>query len=272
MFIEAMKNVRSQCPLTHCITNYVTVNPCANALLAVGGSPIMADDIDEVAAITPISRALVINIGTLNSRTVKSMLKAGITANEKNIPVVLDPVGAGASSLRDEAVAVLLAKVKFTVIRGNISEIKSVYDGSSQAHGVDVALADANIAPESLANFAQELSERTGAVIAITGKVDVVSNAAKSALISNGSPLLSSITGSGCMLSAITGAYVGANSDNAWEAAVAATALMGLSGEVAADRAATNKVGLGSFNVYLLDALSQIDEAALKEGMKVEII
>ena len=127
-----------------------------------------ADDIDEVAAITSISRALVINIGTLNSRTVKSMLKAGITANEKNIPVVLDPVGAGASSLRDEAVAALLAKVKFTVIRGNISEIKSVYDGSSQAHGVDVALADANIAPEKLAAFAQELSERTGAVIAIT--------------------------------------------------------------------------------------------------------
>ncbi|MDO4541915.1 MAG: hydroxyethylthiazole kinase [Bacillota bacterium] len=272
MFIETMKNVREQCPLTHCITNYVTVNGCANALLAVGGSPIMADDIDEVAEITAISRALVINIGTLNARTVKSMVKAGITANEKGIPVVLDPVGAGASTLRNQAVAELMEKVQFTVIRGNISEVKNVYDGSGKAHGVDVDMADVNAVPEELAAFAKGLSRRTGAVIAITGKVDVVADSERVALISNGTPRLSSITGSGCMLSAIIGTYVGGNSDNVWEAVVAATSLMGLSGEKAAARADEKGLGFGSFNVYLMDALSQITPEELKEGMKVEII
>lgn len=272
MFTEAMKNVRKTCPLTHCITNYVTVNSCANALLAVGAAPIMADDIDEAADIASISSALVINIGTLNSRTIKSMVKAGEAANAKGIPVVLDPVGAGASALRNKAVAELMEKVKFTVIRGNISEIKNVYDGSGKAHGVDVDLADADTSPEDLAVFAKELSRRTGAVIAITGKVDVVANGEKAALISNGSPRLSAITGSGCMLSAITGAYVGGNKDNVWEAVTAVTALMGLSGEVAAAKADKQGVGLGSFNVFLMDALSQIDETRLKEGMKVEVI
>ncbi len=272
MFTETMKNVRRDCPLTHCITNYVTVNHCANALLAVGGSPIMADDIDEVEAIVSISKALVINIGTLNRRTIQSMLKAGEKANALGIPVVLDPVGAGASALRNEATAELLAKVKFAVIRGNISEIKNVYDGSGKAHGVDVNIADANISPKDLAVFAKELSKRTGAVIAITGKVDVVADSERAALISNGTPRLSSITGSGCMLSAITGAYAGGNKDNVWEAVVTATALMGLSGEAAAARSDKEQAGLGSFNVYLMDALSMIDEQALKEGMKIEIV
>lgn len=272
MIAQTMTNVRKNVPLTHCITNYVTVNSCANALLAVGGAPIMADDIDEVAEIVSISNALVLNIGTLNQRTVASMVKAGKTANEKGIPVILDPVGAGASTLRNQALAQLMSNVDFTVIRGNISEIKSVYNGSGKAHGVDVDFADMNIASEELATFAKELSARTGAVIAITGKTDVVANAEKAALIQNGVATLSSITGSGCMLSAIIGSYVGANSENPWKATVAAIALMGLCGEVAAEKAKAEGKGLGSFYVYLMDALSQIDEKQLEEGMKVEII
>ena len=130
MFEELLANVRTKTPIVHCITNYVTVNDCANIVLASGGSPIMADDLAEVEDITSISSALVINIGTLNSRTIQSMLAAGQKANALNIPVILDPVGAGASRLRDQTVATLLDKVRFSVIRGNISEIKAVALGS----------------------------------------------------------------------------------------------------------------------------------------------
>ncbi|HWT27027.1 MAG TPA: hydroxyethylthiazole kinase, partial [Mobilitalea sp.] len=130
MFDRIIEKIREKSPLVHCITNYVTVNDCANILLACGASPIMADDRLEVEEITSISNALVINIGTLNERTVDSMLAAGRKANELNHPVILDPVGAGASRLRTDTVKRLLSEVKFSVIRGNISEIKAVYNGS----------------------------------------------------------------------------------------------------------------------------------------------
>ncbi|MEG0874563.1 MAG: hydroxyethylthiazole kinase [Clostridiales bacterium] len=272
MFFNILTNVRKKIPLTHCITNYVTVNSCANAILAVGGAPIMADDIEEVAEITAMSNALVLNIGTLNKRTVQSMVKAGIAANEKGIPVILDPVGVGASNLRNSATAELINKVKFAAIRGNISEIKNIYDGSAKAHGVDVDISDSNIEPQQLCEYAKVLSLRTGAVIAITGATDVIAQSEKAALLKNGNPMLSNVTGSGCMLSAITGAFLGANPNNCWEATVSATALMGIAGEIAQSKTVKNGVGIGSFNVYLMDALSQIDEAKMKEAIKIEII
>ena len=142
MFKTIFENVREKCPLIHNITNYVTVNDCANIVIACGASPIMADDKDEVEEITTICSGLNINIGTLNSRTIDSMLIAGKKANELSHPVVLDPVGAGASKLRTNTAMKLLSEVKFTVIRGNISEIKTLASGSGTTKGVDADVAD----------------------------------------------------------------------------------------------------------------------------------
>ena len=142
MLKNMLENVRKNCPLVHNITNYVTVNDCANIILACGASPIMADDENEVEEITTICGGLNINIGTLNKRTIASMLKAGKKANELNHPVVLDPVGAGASALRTETATNLLEEVKFSVIRGNISEIKTLALGSGTTKGVDADVAD----------------------------------------------------------------------------------------------------------------------------------
>lgn len=142
MFKEILDNVRSKTPLVHNITNYVTVNDCANILLACGGSPIMSDDIDEVEEITTICSSLNINIGTLNSSTIPSMFAAGKKANSLNHPVVLDPVGAGASKLRTQTALKLLKDIKFTVIRGNISEIKTIAGGTQNTKGVDADISD----------------------------------------------------------------------------------------------------------------------------------
>ena len=142
MFKNIFENVRKKCPLIHNITNYVTVNDCANIVIACGASPIMSDDKNEVADITAICAGLNINIGTLNSRTIESMIIAGKTSNQLNHPVVLDPVGAGASKLRTETAIKLVEEVKFAVIRGNISEIKTLASGSGTTKGVDADVAD----------------------------------------------------------------------------------------------------------------------------------
>ena len=184
MLKTAFENLRSRCPLIHNITNYVTVNDCANMVLACGASPIMADDAAEVEEITAICGGLNINIGTLNSRTVTSMLLAGKKANQLGHPVVLDPVGAGASHLRTDTAFRLLREVQFTVIRGNISEIKTLASGAGTTKGVDADVAD-KVTEENLDSavaFAKAFAARTGAVIAITGAIDIVADAQKSLL------------------------------------------------------------------------------------------
>ena len=175
MFQEMLENVRGKCPLIHNITNYVTVNDCANIVLACGASPIMSDDQSEVEEITTICGGLNINIGTLNKRTIESMFLAGKRANALNHPAVLDPVGAGASKLRTETAQKLLEEVKFTVIRGNISEVKTLASGSGTTKGVDADVAD-KVSEENLDSavaFAKAFAEKTGAVIAITGAIDI---------------------------------------------------------------------------------------------------
>ncbi len=182
MFKTEFENLRRTCPLIHNITNYVTVNDCANMVLACGASPIMADDAAEVEDITTICGGLNINIGTLNSRTVTSMLLAGKKANQLGHPVVLDPVGAGASRLRTDTAFRLLRDVKFTVIRGNISEIKTLASGAgTTTKGVDADVAD-KVTEENLDSavaFAKKFAARTGAVVAITGAIDIVADAQK---------------------------------------------------------------------------------------------
>lgn len=268
MLKKSWQNVQETCPLIHSITNYVTVNDCANVLLAAGASPIMADDAAEAAEITALCSATVLNIGTLNQRTIESMLLAGKEANRLNHPVILDPVGAGASKLRTETAQHLLAEIKFTVIRGNISEIKTLALGSGQTLGVDANLTDkvtdANL-PETIA-YLRSFSKQTGAIIAVSGAIDIVTDAATTYVIKNGHPAMSKITGSGCMLSCLCAAYAAANPNSQLAGVAAAFVLMGLAGE----QAARKSHATGSLRTNILDAISNMTAADLEAGAKIE--
>lgn len=272
MISKMLENVRKNNPLIHNITNYVTVNDCANVVIACGASPIMADDKDEVAEITTICGGLNINIGTLNSRTIESMLIAGKKANELNHPVVLDPVGAGASKLRTDTAMKLLEKVNFAVIRGNISEIKTLAQGRGTTKGVDADVAD-KVTEENLDEvvaFAKSFSEKTGAVIAITGAIDIVADCNKAYCIRNGHPMMSSITGTGCQLSAMTAAFVTANPVNSLEATVASVCAMGYAGEIAYSRL-TSMDGNSTYKNYIIDAIYNMTPEMIKEGANFEV-
>ena len=273
-FGECLENVHSKMPLIHNITNYVTVNDVANVLLACGGSPIMADESEEVEDITSICGGLNINIGTLNRHTIPAMFKAGKKANELGHPVLLDPVGAGASSLRTDTAKQLLEDIHFSVIRGNISEIKTLAAGSGSTRGVDAdvadAVTDANLA--ETAAFAKELSKTTGAVIAITGAIDIIADANEAYAIRNGVAAMSKITGTGCMLSGVVAAYVAANMDNRTKAAAAAVAAEGLCGEIAAKKVEAEGSGTSSLRMYIIDAMSNLDGKTLEDGAKIEIL
>lgn len=270
-FKEIMQNVRTVNPVVQCITNYVTVNDCANVLIACGGSPIMADDIREVEDIVAISKALEINIGTMN-QAVEAMLKAGEKANELDVPVVLDPVGAGASALRNDTCKALLDKVQFSVIRGNISEIKALALGGGSTKGVDAAAADKinddNI--ESVIEFVQKFAAATKAVIVVSGATDIVAAEDRVALIKNGHPMMADITGSGCMISALLGAFVGAN-DDAFAAVVAAMCYYGYAGELAYEKTAKEGAGNSSFRNYLIDYVYLLKPEDVEKGAKYEI-
>ena len=267
----ALENVRTSTPLVHCITNYVTVNDCANALLACGGSPIMSDELEDVVDITTICGGLVLNIGTLNKQTVAGMRAAGKRASELGHPIVLDPVGAGASALRTATASEILDTMDVAVIRGNMSEIKAVAGASAATRGVDVnpddVVTDENLAAS--AAFAKELAKKTGAIIAITGAIDIVADDERAFAIRNGSAIMGKITGAGCMLSCLVGAYSVANKENMLEGVVAAIAGEGLCGQIAAERM-TEADGNGSFRTYLLDAMYNLDAATLADGALVQ--
>ncbi len=272
MFESIFNNVRISTPLIHNITNYVTVNDCANILLACGASPIMADDIEEAAEITSICSGLNINIGTLNQRTIASMFAAGKTSNSLHHPVVLDPVGAGASKLRTETALKLLNEVQFTVIRGNISEIKTLAIGTGTTKGVDADVAD-KVTEDTLSEavaFAKSFSAQTGAIIAITGAIDIVADSQKAYCIRNGHPMMSSITGTGCQLSAITAAFVTANPSEPLKAAAAAVCAMGLAGEIAHERL-TPMDGNSSYRNYIIDAIYHLTPEQLEKGANYEV-
>jgi hydroxyethylthiazole kinase len=269
----AFDAVRSSVPLVHAITNYVTVNDCANALLAIGGSPIMSDEVEDVADITSICGGLVLNIGTLNTHTIAGMHAAAARAAQLEHPIVLDPVGAGASALRTSTAADLLDRYPVAIVRGNMSEFKALAGGAQTTHGVDVcpddAVTDANIAQS--AQFARAFAQKTGAIAAITGAIDIVTDGDRAYAVRNGSPLQGRITGAGCMLSCLTGAFAVANSDDFLGAALAAVCSMGVAGDIAQNRMESQD-GNGSFRTYLLDALYNLDGAALAGSAQVEEI
>ena len=272
MFRNLFANVRAKSPLVHNITNYVTVNDCANIVLACGASPIMADDAAEVEDITSLCAGLNLNIGTLNSHTIPSMLLAGHTANRLGRPVVLDPVGAGASHLHTETALRLLREVKFTVIRGNISEMRTLAVGSGTTKGVDADVADA-VTDANLDNavaFVKDFAAKSGAIVAVTGAIDLVSDGKTCYVIRNGRPEMGKITGTGCQLSALTAAFITANPSQPLEAAAAAVCAMGLAGEIAHARL-TPLDGNATYRNYIIDAIYNMTPAQLEEGAKYEV-
>jgi len=273
MLGKMLENVINRHPLIHNITNYVTVNDCANILLACGGSPIMADDIDEVCEITSICGGLNINIGTLNCNTINSMKAAGKMANKLGHPVLLDPVGAGASKLRTDTACSLIEEIKFSVVRGNISEIKTIAGASSKTSGVDAGESDA-VTEKTLRStvmFAKSLSDQIGAVIAITGAVDIVADSKKAYVIRNGNAMMSKVTGTGCMLSAMMAGYITANPDNILEASAASVCAMGLCGELAFERL-KEREGNASYRSYIIDEVYGLTSEKLENGAKYEIM
>ena len=266
MLGTCLDRVRETTPLVHNITNYVTVNDVANVLLACGGSPIMSDDIQDVEDITSICGGLNINIGTLNQNTIPSMFAAGKKANELGHPVVLDPVGAGASALRTQTALKLLEEVKFTVVRGNISEIKTLAAGSGTTKGVDADVADAVTED----NLDESMAARLNTVVAITGAIDLVADEKTCYVIRNGRPEMGKITGTGCQLSGLTAAYVVANPDRPLEAAAAAVASMGLAGEIGWSNMQPTD-GNSTYRNRIIDAIFHMDGATLDKGAKYEV-
>ena len=272
MLGECLENVRKNGPLVHNITNYVTVNDVANVLLASGGSPIMSDEPEDVEDITTICGGLNINIGTLNQRTIVGMFRAGRKAAELGHTILLDPVGAGASKLRTETAVKLMDEIKFTVIRGNISEIKTLALGSGTTKGVDADVAGA-VTEENLDSairFVKDFAKKTGAVVAITGAIDLVSDAEKCFVIRNGRPEMGRITGTGCQLSGLTTAFVVANPDNKVEAAAAAVCTMGLAGEIGWSHMQEGD-GNSTYRNRIIDAIYNMDGETLEKGAKYEV-
>jgi hydroxyethylthiazole kinase len=255
-----LEDLRQKKPLIHHLTNYVTVNDCANIVLAIGASPIMADDIEEVETITAMASALVLNIGTLNQRTIISMVAAGKKANQRNIPVVLDPVGAGASELRNRTVVRLLDEVKIDILRGNMSEIRFISGLKASTKGVDASEDDIARGNTSGMETAKNLAGKLNCVVAITGATDLISDGTRCSYIQNGHPMLSRVTGTGCMSTSLVGAFAGVTTDY-FLAASAGILCMGITGEIAFAEAGTK--GTGSFHTAIIDSISRLDNQTI---------
>jgi hydroxyethylthiazole kinase len=272
MLGNCIENVRKNVPLVHNITNYVTVNDVANVLLACGGSPIMSDEPEDVVDITSICGGLNINIGTLNQRSIEGMLLAGKKANELGHKVLLDPVGAGASALRTNTAMKIMNEIRLDVIRGNISEIKTLALGSGTTKGVDADAADAvtedNL--DQMTAFAKSFAKESGSIVAITGAIDLVADADTCYVIRNGRPEMGKITGTGCQLSGMMTAFLVANPDHMLEAAAAAVCTMGAAGEIAWKRMAEGD-GNSTYRNRIIDAIYHMDGETLDREAKYEV-
>jgi hydroxyethylthiazole kinase len=253
---ESLRRLRETRPLVHQITNYVVMNETANATLAIGALPVMAHAPEEVEEMVGLAGALVLNIGTLSSSWVDAMLIAGRAANARGVPVVLDPVGVGATRYRTDTARRILDEVDVAVLRGNAGEVATLAGVDAEVRGVESIGAAG-----SAADVALTAAAALGVVASVTGSVDHVSNGVRVVAIENGHPLLGSITGTGCMSSAITGAFLAVRADDPLEAAAEALAAFGVAGE----NAAPGATGPGSFHVNLYDALAALDPDVLDE-------
>jgi hydroxyethylthiazole kinase len=253
---DSLRRLRETKPLVHQITNYVVMNETANATLALGALPVMAHAREEVEEMAAIAGALVLNIGTLSPDWVEAMLLAGRAANEHGVPVVLDPVGAGATKYRTETAQRILTEVRVAVLRGNAGEVATLVGVAAEVRGVESIGAGGDPA-----DLALEAARRLGLVASVTGPVDHVSDGERVIRIENGDTLMATITGTGCMSSALTGCFLAVNRERPLEAAAEALVAFGVAGEDAARGAA----GPGSFHVALYDCLAALDPRTLDE-------
>jgi hydroxyethylthiazole kinase len=260
MIWQDIQRIRAQKPLVHNITNYVVMNTSANALLALGSSPVMAHAIEEVEEMTSLAQALVINIGTLSTPWIEAMLKAGRTARQRQIPVILDPVGSGATKFRTDTTQKLLQEIHPTVIRGNASEIRSLFHSCSGARGVD-----SRHMPDEVLDDAHAVSRFARCVVSVSGPVDLIVDGDRVARVANGHPMMTRVTGMGCTASALTAAFSVVN-PSPFQAAVHAMAVMGIAGEMAFEHAA----GPGSFQMNFLDVLHGLEETEITRRVKID--
>ena len=258
---ELLIRIKEYRPLIHHITNYVTMNDCANAVLAIGGSPIMAKDPSEAEEVAAMSKALVLNMGTPDNNNFRSMLLAGKKAKEMNIPVIFDPVGAGTTSFRREICCKLLSDIKPDVIRGNISEIMYLAGKELCSCGVD-----SNWDIDNAAGIVQGLAKDLNCIVAATGRKDLVSDGSTAYIINNGHEMLSKITGAGCMASSLVGTFCSMTEDYL-TGAVAGVMVMGISGQLANECLMPNE-GIGMFKVRLFDSMYNLNkDIFMREGV-----
>jgi hydroxyethylthiazole kinase len=251
---STLRTLRERKPLVHQITNYVVMNETANATLALGALPVMAHARDEVEEMVALAGALVINIGTLSPPWVEAMLLAGKAANDRGVPVVLDPVGAGATTYRTDTAGKILESVSVAVLRGNAGEVATLVGIDAEVRGVESI--DSGADPGELARRA---ASALGGVAAVTGPVDHVSDGMRTIAVANGHELLASVTGTGCMSSVVTGCFLAVKRDAPLEAAAEALVAFGVAGE----DAALGAKGPGTFHVNLYDALAALDPERL---------
>lgn len=259
--------IKDRKPLIHCITNPISIHDCANVVLAAGGRPIMAEHPAEVAEIASMAESLMLNLGNITDVRMESMKIALRAAQNKGIPVLLDLVGVACSKLRMEYAKELMREGSVSILKGNMSEILAIAGEPSHSIGIDAGREDAIDAGNSnrIVEVFQRLSEEIGAVILASGKEDLIVDKEKAYLISNGDPMLSDITGTGCMLGALCSAYLAAGRGRSTEAAILGTVSMGIAGELAAK----DCLGTGTFQVRLLDCLYQLDADVLEERIMI---
>ena len=301
-----LHRLREEKPLIHCITNYVTANDVANMILASGASPVMADDKNEVEEITALSKALVLNLGTLKESSIDSMLLAGKKAVSLGNPVILDPVGAGASVFRTKAAQKILKEIPCTVIRGNASEIRAAAGAISYSQGVDADIKD-QVTDSNLADtesFLKDFSNKTGAVIIMTGETDMIADKDQVCKVRNGHSMMAGITGTGCMLDGILAAFQAASMqvnplhttplptaplhtapshttplptihhtapDSTFLRCIYAVAAAGICGELAYEKTASTEAGTASFRIHYIDAMSKLTDKDIQGGIRFEI-
>jgi hydroxyethylthiazole kinase len=258
--IDRLADLRARRPLVHNITNYVVMNSTANALLALGASPVMAHAEEEVEELAALAGALVLNIGTLSERWIAAMFKAARQANQHQVPVLLDPVGAGATRLRTDTARRLLSETKLSAVRGNPSEILALAGGDFRGRGVDAlhTVAQARAA-------GTDIAQRFGLVVAITGPEDFITDGRRVARVSNGHALMGRVTGTGCAATAIMGAFCAVEPD-AFAAAVAALVVFGIAGELAA----RGRPRPGTYQVQLLDALDEVNAEHVRQLVRLD--
>lgn len=259
---DLFQQVKDKEPLVHHITNAVTINDCANVTLAIGGTPVMATGIEEVADMARLAQALVINFGTIDDQMYEAMLRAGAAANEQGIPVIFDPVGVGATPFRTNRAKHYLENVKVSIVRGNASEVYALMGGIGKTRGVD-----AGEIPIEKEQLAVDAAKNLSAITVISGQVDVVSDGKDLLQIDNGDIWLTRITGTGCMTASLIGCFAGVTDD--WLlAAVAGMSTMSLAGELAKEKLEKSE-GLGSYRVKLMDEISLMNGEVWEKGVRL---